>query len=58
MSDPKVPMEPMCSECNDSGKPCAECCEHEFDMDEGGMCLNCGAEDWYNHFDEDYGQER
>ncbi len=33
-------------------------CEHEFDMSEGGMCLNCGAEDYYNYIDEDYGQER
>lgn len=33
-------------------------CEHEFDFDEGGMCLNCGADDWYNHYDEDYGQDR
>ena len=33
-------------------------CEHEFDMSEGGCCLNCGSEEWYNHFDEDYGQER
>lgn len=33
-------------------------CAHEFDMDEGGMCLNCGADDYYNYIDEDYGSER
>lgn len=23
---------------------CQECCEHEFDWDEGYMCLNCGKQ--------------
>ena len=29
--------------CPDDGLFCPECCEHEFDASEGGMCLNCGA---------------
>lgn len=28
--------------CPDDGVTCPECCEHEYDWDEGGMCLNCG----------------
>lgn len=35
-----------------------EDCDHEFDMDEGGMCLNCGAENWFDYIDEDYGRDR
>ncbi len=33
-------------------------CDHEWDSSEGGMCINCGREDYYNFIDEDYGQER
>ena len=28
--------------CEDDG--CMVCCVHEFDMMEGGYCLNCGKE--------------
>lgn len=31
-------------ECNVSDDVCEECCEHQFDMDEGYMCLECGAQ--------------
>lgn len=40
-----------CEDCLDiynERKPCQSCCEHEFDFDCGGMCSNCGIEDWYN----------
>lgn len=37
---------PLCDVCNDIEKypACPECCEHEFDWDEGYTCLNCGAQ--------------
>lgn len=41
-----------CSHCNDvEDARCQECCEHEFDPEEGFMCLMCdkeGAEDVYS----------
>jgi hypothetical protein len=27
-------------QCPDDGEVCPECCAHEFDPDEGGMCIN------------------
>lgn len=30
--------------CPDDGISCPECCEHEFDWDEGYTCLNCGEQ--------------
>lgn len=37
-----------CSFCEDkqelNGEPCEECCDHEFDPDEGFCCLNCGKD--------------
>lgn len=24
---------------------CQDCCEHDFDWDEGGACINCGKQD-------------
>lgn len=29
---------------SEHGDYCQECCEHEFDPDEGFMCLNCGKD--------------
>ena len=57
------PKEPTCEACNDTGEvggdPCVECCEHEFDPDEGFTCLNCGKQGEPSDCgDEDYGQER
>lgn len=49
---------PYCSACNDLDEKCQECCQHEFDSSEGGMCLNCDMEGHEGSFDEDYGQER
>ena len=38
----------MCDECKDlgggAGEACQACCEHEYDPDEGFMCLNCGKD--------------
>lgn len=28
-------------------------CDHEWDPDEGGMCINCGRDDYYNFINED-----
>lgn len=52
-----------CYECKDtyetpSGNGCPECCMHEFDSSEGGMCLNCNRDDYYNFINEDYGLDR
>jgi hypothetical protein len=47
-----------CAVCRDADEKCQECCEHEFDSSEGGMCLNCSREDYYNFIDEDCGRER
>lgn len=51
-----------CETCQDTGEndgvSCQDCCSHEWDSCEGGMCINCGREDYYNFVDEDYGQER
>lgn len=39
--------------CVDSG--CQECCEHEFDPDEGFTCINCGEQgEMSDVYDEDY----
>jgi hypothetical protein len=27
--------------CPDDGEVCPDCCEHEFDWSEGGMCIIC-----------------
>lgn len=36
-----------------------ECCEHEFDPDEGFTCLNCGKQgEPSDVYDEDYGKDR
>lgn len=32
---------------------CQDCCYHEFDYEEGGMCLHCGA-DGYEHNADNY----
>jgi len=44
----------MCENCKDTGiiihhngkdeSVCQDCCEHEFDPDEGYMCLNCSEQ--------------
>lgn len=35
----------LTDECqNCLGKSCRECCQHEYDWDEGFMCLNCGEQ--------------
>ncbi len=48
-----------CESCRDRGDGCPECCaSHEWDPSEGGMCINCGREDYYNFVNEDAGQER
>lgn len=39
MSRPKLPSEHQCDE-----ESCQECCPHEFDSEEGNMCLNCGLD--------------
>lgn len=44
MSDPK-----KCEECGgplliQGASVCPDCCDHEFDPDEGFMCLECGEE--------------
>ena len=36
-----------CAYCRDRGEGCPECCEHEYDWDEGGMCLNCGDQECF-----------
>ena len=37
-----------CPECKENevvyGDICQECCEHEFDADEGYTCLGCGLD--------------
>ena len=59
-----------CLKCNDSGEvstvtekngvtrigsePCQECCDHDFDPDEGYMCLNCNAEGAADYFADAY----
>ena len=51
--------EPSCSECLDVAKennPCQECCPHDWDPDCGGMCANCGREDFWN-FQREYEPE-
>lgn len=42
-----------CEKCGDSSVACDECCDHEWDDSEGGMCINCGREDYYNFVNED-----
>lgn len=40
-------MAAKCAECGgpvEYGEYCTQCCEHEYDPDEGFMCLNCGKE--------------
>jgi hypothetical protein len=37
------------NKCEQCGKPCdgtncPDCCEHQFDWDEGYTCLNCGEQ--------------
>jgi hypothetical protein len=39
----------VCTQCGadasaSAGDYCQECCEHEFDPDEGFMCLDCGKD--------------
>lgn len=49
----------VCLEDPTTIEECQECCEHDFDPDEGYICLNCGLEgDPCDYYDEDYGQER
>lgn len=41
-----------CDVCNGTGfeqrgVACTACCEHDFDMDEGYTCLNCGEQGDY-----------
>ncbi len=51
-----------CDECCDrgeiDGEGCKNCCVHEFDSSEGGMCINCGREDYWNYMNEDAGRDR
>lgn len=43
---------PICESCEQAFEPiakgydshCQECCDHEFDPDEGYHCLNCGKD--------------
>ena len=61
MTKPKT--EPDCEKCCDTGEimsiitgktfVCQYCCVHEFDYDEGGMCLNCEL-DGYEHNADNY----
>ncbi len=40
-------MEAKCADCGaktEYGDFCHDCCEHEYDADEGFMCLGCGKE--------------
>ena len=41
-----------------NGDTCNQCCEHEFDADEGYMCLNCGEQGEPDLWNEDGDQER
>lgn len=47
-----------CKYCSNEGysnglcEECFENCDHEWDLDEGGMCLNCGRDDYYNFIGE------
>lgn len=38
--------EKKCAECGSAAESefCQDCCEHEYDADEGFMCLGCGKE--------------
>lgn len=31
----------IAADCPDDGEVCENCCEHDFDPDEGFMCLSC-----------------
>lgn len=46
-----------CTECqgplNEYTGECEACCEHDFDVDEGYMCLNCGAQGDYGDLIDD-----
>lgn len=49
MSDPADNHLKECPDCGELMKThweygCQACCDHEFDPDEGFMCLNCGKE--------------
>lgn len=50
----------QCDACLDveNDPACQQCCEHQFDMSEGGMCLLCNRDDYYNFMDEDAGSDR
>jgi len=44
---------------NKTGEVCQVCCEHEFDPDEGFICINCDLQgEPSDVYDEDYGQDR
>ncbi len=49
-----------CENCHDTstdvnGDACQECCDHDYCLEEGGMCLNCNADGYEDGFglDED-----
>lgn len=44
MSEVKDPVCKECGEPEDEDGNCQNCCDHEFDVNEGGMCINCGKE--------------
>lgn len=52
----------IAADCPDDGVVCRKCCEHEYDWDEGGMCLNCGDQGDYgaliDHAMDTYGGDR
>jgi hypothetical protein len=50
-----------CGECDGLDEQCQACCEHEYDVDEGYMCLNCGKQGDIGRLIDramDYGEDR
>ncbi len=55
-----------CLNCGDltevDGVPCQQCCDHDFDIDEGYTCLNCGEQGDYGDLidaaEYTYGEDR
>lgn len=33
-----------CDQCQPECEGCQDCCDHEYDPDEGMMCINCDKE--------------
>lgn len=43
------------SQCEGCDRPkCQDCCPHEFDAEEGYMCLNCGKDGMEDHLSAAY----